>query len=123
MYKELISFCNNEISKAILSQNLTTEVNKGSYAASKTHFQIRRELIEADKRLVENAMNELFKKIVDLNTKTNDYPKFQFKQIDAESESRLQRDKILSQYTNINFNKKYWSKHYALDEDEFDINI
>jgi len=121
LYKELISFCNNEISKAILSQNLTTEVNKGSYAASKTHYQIRRELIEADKRLVENSMNNLFKKIIDLNSNNNDYPKFEFMQIDADSESRLQRDRILSQHTNINFNKKYWSKHYGLDEDEFEI--
>ncbi|MEJ5286185.1 MAG: DUF935 family protein [Bacteroidota bacterium] len=76
LYLELIRFANNEISKAILSQTLTTELEGGSYAASQTHFQIRKEIIMADTRLVQNAMNQLIRYIVDLNFGASEYPKF-----------------------------------------------
>lgn len=48
LYLELILFANSEISKAILSQTLTKELEGGSYATSQTHFQIRKEIIFAD---------------------------------------------------------------------------
>lgn len=76
LYLELIRFANNEISKAILSQTLTTELEGGSYAASQTHFQIRKEIIFADSRLVQNAMNQLIRYIVELNFGTKTHPKF-----------------------------------------------
>lgn len=67
LYLELIKFANNEISKAILSQTLTTELQGGSYAASQTHFQIRKEIVVADARLVQKAMNQLIRYFVELN--------------------------------------------------------
>ncbi|MFN3307304.1 MAG: DUF935 family protein [Candidatus Kapaibacteriota bacterium] len=76
LYLELIRFANNEISKAILSQTLTTELEGGSYAASQTHFQIRKEIILADSRLVQNAFNQLIRYIVELNFDTQSFPKF-----------------------------------------------
>lgn len=76
LYLELIRFANNEISKAILSQTLTTELEGGSYAASQTHFQIRKEIILADSRLVQNAMNQLIRYIVRLNFDSNQFPMF-----------------------------------------------
>jgi len=121
LYSGLIDFCNNEISKALLSQTLTTELKSGSLAASQTHFQIRKELIDADVRLVEHSINELIKKIIDLNSANKEYPEFKYLQNDAESFARLQRDKILSDSTNIMFNKNYWQKHYGLDENEFEL--
>lgn len=49
LFREIIEVCNTEISKAILGQTLTTEVGgKGSYAASKTHQEVREDLIRAD---------------------------------------------------------------------------
>ncbi|MGB9772229.1 MAG: phage portal protein family protein [Candidatus Kapaibacteriota bacterium] len=76
LYLELIRFANNEISKAILSQTLTTELEGGSYAASQTHFQIRKEIIIADSRLVQNALNLLIRYMVELNFDTPNLPKF-----------------------------------------------
>lgn len=77
LYKDLIKFCNNEISKAILSQTLTTELEMGSYAASQTHFRVRREVILSDVRLVEGVMDKLIRHIVDFNFR-KPYPKFRF---------------------------------------------
>ncbi len=77
LFLELIRFANNEISKAILSQTLTTELEGGSYAASQTHFQIRKEIILADSRLVQNSMNQLIRYIVELNFESQQFPRFQ----------------------------------------------
>jgi phage gp29-like protein len=76
LYLELIRFANSEISKAILSQTLTTELESGSYAASQTHFQIRKEIVISDTRLVQNAMNQLIRYIVELNFASRHFPKF-----------------------------------------------
>lgn len=67
LYLELIKFANNEISKAILSQTLTTELEGGSYAASQTHSQIRKEIVASDARLVQTAMNQIIRFFVELN--------------------------------------------------------
>lgn len=51
LYKLLAQFCNAEMSKAILGQTLTAEVgDKGSYAASQTHNEVRKDLARADAR-------------------------------------------------------------------------
>lgn len=76
LYLELIRFANTEISKAILSQTLTTELEGGSYAASQTHFQIRKEIVLADTRLVQSAMNTLIHYFVELNFPNQAQPKF-----------------------------------------------
>ncbi len=51
LYKFLAQFCNAEMSKAILGQTLTAEVgDKGSYAASKVHNDVRKDLTRSDAR-------------------------------------------------------------------------
>ena len=60
IYDKLIDKMNAEISKAILGQTLTTEMgNTGSYAAANTHMQVRKDIIDADKKLVESVINQL----------------------------------------------------------------
>ncbi len=67
LYRDMIKMCNSEISKAILSQTLTTELDTGSYAATQTHYEIRKEVIQSDIRLIENTINQLINYIYDLN--------------------------------------------------------
>jgi phage gp29-like protein len=78
IFQDFINFCNAEISKAILSQTLTTEIgNVGSYAAANVHATVREDIVKADKMLVEKAMNTVIRWIVDLNFgKQQEYPKF-----------------------------------------------
>lgn len=79
LYKELIKQCNNEISKAILSQTLTTELDMGSYAASQTHFKIRKEVVYSDAMIAERFINELISYIIKINfAEINNKPKFSF---------------------------------------------
>ncbi|QKJ99916.1 MAG: DUF935 family protein [Ignavibacteriota bacterium] len=53
VFRELMNFQNNEISKAILTQTLTTEVqDTGTYAASKTMGDMLEKVQLSDKKLV-----------------------------------------------------------------------
>ncbi len=78
VYLNFINFCNTEISKAILSQTLTTELGEvGSYAASKVHFEIRDDIIKRDRLMVESALNQLIRWSINLNFgPQTEYPKF-----------------------------------------------
>jgi phage gp29-like protein len=67
LYSQLIKMANAEISKALLSETLTTEMDSGSFAASVTHFKVRRELILGDVKIVENALNVLIKMLLTVN--------------------------------------------------------
>ena len=78
LYKELIDICNAEISKVILSQTLTTQIEQGSFAASKTHYEIRKEVIESDMVLVKHSMDILIGYICDLNFGNVELPFFEY---------------------------------------------
>lgn len=78
LYLQLIKLANAEISKALLSETLTTEMDAGSYAASVTHFKVRREVILGDKYLVEQSINRLIEYIAKVNNfEVLDLPKFE----------------------------------------------
>ena len=69
-YGEMCEYMDKQISKAVLGQTLTTEVGKqgGAYAASKTHDEVRQDIIEADADLLDTYLNEtLITWIVDYN--------------------------------------------------------
>lgn len=69
LYETLAKFCNREMSKAILGQTLSAEVgDKGSYAASKTHNEVRLDLLKADARAIAATIrNQLIRPIVGFN--------------------------------------------------------
>lgn len=69
IYEKLAGFCNSEMSKAVLGQTMTTEISGGgSYAASKTHGDVRQDLVEADcKALAETLRKHLVKPLVMFN--------------------------------------------------------
>jgi len=69
LYEKLAQFGNKEMSKAILGQTLTAEVgDKGSYAASKTHNEVRLDLAKADTRAdAATIRNQLIRPIVGFN--------------------------------------------------------
>lgn len=48
IYEKLARYCDEQISKAVLGQTLTSDSGGGSYAQSKTHNEVRHDLMEAD---------------------------------------------------------------------------
>ena len=69
LWKILATFANGEISKAILGQTLSAEVGEnGSYAASKTHNDVRLDLLQADGHALEATIrNQLIRPLVGFN--------------------------------------------------------
>jgi phage gp29-like protein len=69
LYEGLAKFANAEMSKAILGQTLTAEVgDKGSYAASQTHNDVRKDLLKADGRAIATTVrNQLLRPLVGFN--------------------------------------------------------
>lgn len=68
-YQDFLSYCDEQISKCILGQTLTTEVgDTGSYAAAKTHKEVKDEIVRADADLLCCYLNsELVRWICDFN--------------------------------------------------------
>jgi phage gp29-like protein len=69
IFENLAKFCDLGTSKAVLGQTLTTEVGShGSYAASKTHGDVRQDLKEADcKALAATFRRDLIRPLVIFN--------------------------------------------------------
>ena len=120
LFRELIKICNAEISKALLSQTLTTELDRGSYAASETHFRIRREVILADLRLAESVINELIGWICRLNFRSAGQPLFRGVVNDSDNNARAERDLKLCQTGQVIFTKKYWMDTYGFREEDLE---
>ena len=141
IYEKLIDKMNAEISKAILGQTLTTEIGStGSYAASNTHFAIRQDIVDSDKKLVESVINQLIQWIYEINfadcrqsakrsgdtfnadnqEPNQEVPVFEMYEPEDVDLTLAQRDKILSE-TGVKFTKEYFIKAYGLEEEDFDI--
>ncbi len=121
IYKDLITKCENNISKAILGQTLTTDIgSSGSYAASQTHEQVREDIINSDKLLVETEMNKLIKFINIINFNDDVVPVFEFLKDEDIGIEKAQRDNQVAAL-GVKFSKKYIMKTYNYQEDDFEI--
>lgn len=122
IYKELIDFCNTEISKAILSQTLTTEINGvGSYAAGAVHYDVLNSIIEADKGMVEKAINRLIAYAVQMNFDTDEIPKFIMYPKEDVDKPLAEVTDMLTKNNQIKFTKKFYITRFGFKDDEFDL--
>ncbi|MFN3307298.1 MAG: DUF935 family protein, partial [Candidatus Kapaibacteriota bacterium] len=122
IFQDFINFCNTEISKAILSQTLTTELgNVGSYAAANVHASIREDVVKSDKLLVEKALNKLIRWIVDLNFgKQSEYPKFIIYQEEDVDKPLAETVQILKQ-AGIRVLEPFIIRRMGLQKNEFEL--
>lgn len=121
IYLEFLSFMNAEISKAVLGQTLSTEIQKGgSYAAAKAHLDVRSEIVESDRRLVEQTMNKLIRWVYELNMITVTPPKFVMYEESDPKKLLAERDEILTRL-GVKFDKSYLIEQYGLKETDFEI--
>ena len=77
--ERLIDVCNRELSKALTSQTLTTEIQgQGSRAASQTHREKEVSVNQSDRAIIEYTMNDLLRWITELNVQGATPPRFEF---------------------------------------------
>lgn len=68
VYESLARFCDEQISKAVLGQTLTSDSGGGSFAQSKTHNEVRHDLTIADcKSLASTLRRDLIRPLVLFN--------------------------------------------------------
>ncbi|RBQ28403.1 phage portal protein family protein [Aliarcobacter vitoriensis] len=114
MFLNFIKYCDNAITHIILGGSISSSSNtSGSFARDNVHNSIKDSYHEADMKLVSDTINELIKKICDLNfNNIKEYPKFsliyesstQYNQ--AQSEQKPKNNNIDKNYKFVEFNKK-----------------
>lgn len=68
IYEKLARYCDEQISKAVLGQTLTSDSGGGSYAQSRTHNEVRHDLTEADaKALAVTIRRDIIRPLVEYN--------------------------------------------------------
>ena len=68
IYEQLARYCDEQISKAVLGQTLTSDSGGGSYAQSKTHNEVRHDLTAADaKALAVTIRRDIIRPLVEYN--------------------------------------------------------
>ncbi|NOR68990.1 MAG: DUF935 family protein [Methylomarinum sp.] len=77
--ERLINTCNGEMSKALTSQTLSTEINgNGSRAAAETHKEKQNEVSSSERLIVEATMNTLMRWTTEINFAGAEPPTFSF---------------------------------------------
>ncbi|HQG27751.1 MAG TPA: DUF935 family protein [Candidatus Ozemobacteraceae bacterium] len=122
IYERLLVYCDHQISKGIVGQTLTTEVNgTGSYAASQTHKEVLSEIVTADTKMVVKTFNLLVRWSRDMNFGTGvDRPAFRMWHEEDVDKAQAERDKTLADTGQIRFKKKYWMREYGFAEDDIE---
>ena len=122
-FYSMVRFMNGEISKAILSQTLTTEQgDTGSYAMSQTHLQVRKDVVDSDKQLVEYWLNKLIEWIIEYNFESvSEMPRFILFEEEDVDMTLAQRDQTLASTNQIKFTKEYFKRNYGFKDDEIEI--
>lgn len=77
--ERLIALCNRELSKALTSQTLATELpGAGSHAAAQTHRERETTVNASDRAMVQDSMNTLMRWLTELNFQGAKAPRFEF---------------------------------------------
>lgn len=79
VHERLINVCNKELSKALTSQTLATDIQgQGSRAASETHREREQSVNESDRQIICDTFNQLFAWVTELNFNGAAAPEFEF---------------------------------------------
>jgi phage gp29-like protein len=110
------NYSNSEISKAILTQTLTTEISdKGSFAAAETHSDMLTHLALKDRLIIESELNLLIKWIYEVNFSDPNPPKITLFIPEDVDKELADRDKILVD-CGARFTRQYFIDTYNMDE-------
>ena len=91
IYEKLARYCDEQVSKAILGQTLTSDSGGGSYAQSKTPHEVRHDLTVADaKALAVTIRRDIIRPLVEFNFGMDaDIPLFGFSCHEVEDQKEV----------------------------------
>lgn len=115
LYERLLMFCRSEVAIALLGQNQSTEAS-ANRASATAGLEVAQDLRDGDARLVEAAINQLLRWVVDLNEGEGaPAPKFELFEQKEVDEGQARRDKLLSE-AGVVFSPAYWQRVYDLED-------
>jgi phage gp29-like protein len=122
-HKTYIDTMNVEIAMAILGTNLTTEVSGGSFAATKSHMEVRDDIVEGDAKIIEGAFSELIRITHNLNIgSSRPAPTFKLFAEEKVEETRAKRDKdIQDADKRVKLTADYYKRAYNFTDDDFEL--
>jgi phage gp29-like protein len=122
VFQSYIQMANAEISKAVLGETLTTEIgDTGSYAAAKTHNDVRKDIAAADRRRISEAFNRLAAVYSFYNFGGDTAPpRFEFLEDEDLKIERTKRDVELYK-TGVRPTRAYIKDMYGLEDKYFTI--
>ncbi|MCZ7608894.1 MAG: DUF935 domain-containing protein [Ignavibacterium sp.] len=128
LYEKYLNRCDNSITKAILGNALSTDIQKsGARASSETGaVTIEGDIAQTDRDFPTSLFNELFRRIIDINIGSGKYPTLAFIDIEDSKKDFAERDRIISDAfaaagQQIKRSKSYLINKYGYDAKEFDI--
>ncbi|OHD14379.1 MAG: hypothetical protein A2Z98_12510 [Spirochaetes bacterium GWB1_27_13] len=121
-FLDWVNWGNQEVSKCVLLQTLSTEQGAvGSQALGNVHYQVRAEAIEADKKYTKRFISQYIKQIVDLNyPNIKIYPELRYFEEEDLNVQRVDRDEKLTKQGLV-FKKEYYEENYNLNPNHFDL--
>lgn len=119
-YEKLCNYLDKKKTKLILGQTLTSDIgDKGSYAASQTHDDVRKEIVKADADELCEALNaQVVRWLVDYNfPNVTKYPQVWIRTEDETDLKPLaERDRIIAVDIGVPVTKKYFYDTYGIPE-------
>ena len=121
LYEILINHHNREVSKAVLTVTLTTDMQGvGSYKAADIHKEMLSYIGLSDKKIVEDGLNRILQYWTFLNWGHLDSPKVVLKKKEKIVDESEKRDEVLSKM-GVKFTKEYFKKRYRLEDEDFEL--
>lgn len=79
IHEGLVNLCNREMSKALTSQTLATEVqDTGSRAVAEVHQERQADVAESDREMIAGTLDQLFEWVTEINVPGARPPRFEF---------------------------------------------
>jgi phage gp29-like protein len=108
-------FCRSEVSIALLGQNQSTEASS-THASAIAGLEVAKDLRDADAHLVEGAINQLLRWVVDVNMGEDaPAPVFELFEEEEVSETQAKRDEALAR-SGARFSPAYYQRVYGLQD-------
>lgn len=120
IYERLLLYCKDDISMAFLGHTKAGQSTPGQLGNNHVADDVRSDIVMADKRLIESAINKLIKIIFSVNFSSGQPPKFIMYEESDIDVNLANRDKILWDM-GVRFSPDYIKKRHFIEEGDFTI--
>jgi len=120
IFDRLLQFCKDEISMSFLGHTKAGQSTPGQLGNNDQAVDVRGDIVMADKRMVEDTINEFIKLIYSVNYTTGNAPKFVMYEESDVDLNLATRDKVLWDM-GIRYSEDYIKKHHFLEDGDFTI--